>query len=233
MKINRSSLSDQVKEALLDRIVKGRYKPGERLIELTIAKEFDASQVTVREAFSKLEAMAFLESKPHRGTFVREITDREMSESTMVRGVLEEAAAVEAAGALKDRIEELRIENKGMLNAFQHGDLDGVAQHNVNFHRLIVQATGNSVLMKVWESLAFEAKSRLCANRAAQSVVLMGIKSNEAIIEAFARGDGEAAGRSLRQQSKKCGLAQATVTGRFTPEELQKALKEAGLPSKA
>src|SRR2546426_564614 len=99
--MNRLSLSDQVKEALLERIIKGQYKPGERLVELSIAKEFETSQVTVREAFSKLEALTVLESKPHRGTFVREISDQEMGESTMVRGVLEEAAARTAAGVLR------------------------------------------------------------------------------------------------------------------------------------
>jgi DNA-binding GntR family transcriptional regulator len=227
MKVNRSSLSEQVKDSILERIVKGRYKPGERLVELAIAKEFDISQVTVREAFSKLEAMSFLESKPHRGTFVREISDQEMGESTMVRGVLEEAAAIKGGQVLKGRVAELRAEVKGMMDAFEKKDLDGVAEHNVNFHRMIVQATENSILIKVWESLAFEAKSRLCANRAAQAVVLMGIKSCQPIIDAFERGDGETAGRLLRQQSEKCGMAQVTASTRITSEEFQKALAAA------
>jgi len=227
MKMNRLSLSDQVKQAILERIIKGHYKPGERLVELAIAKEFETSQVTVREAFSKLEALTVLESKPHRGTFVREISDQEMGESTMVRGVLEEAAARKAAHVLKGRVDALRTETKGMLDAFENGDLDGVAQHNVNFHRMIVHAAGNTVLTKVWESLAFEAKSRICANRAAQAVVLMGIKSCEPIIEAFVKGDGVTAGRLLRQQTEECGEAQAT--GRFSREDLKKALTEAGI----
>lgn len=227
MKMNRLSLSDQVKEALLERIIKGRYKPGERLVELAIAKEFETSQVTVREAFSKLEAMTVLESKPHRGSFVREITDQEMGESTMVRGVLEEAAARKAEHVLKQRVAELRSEVKAMMDAFDQGDLDGVAQHNVNFHRMIVHAAENTVLTKVWESLAFEAKSRICAQRAAQTVMLMGIKSCEPIVDAFARGDGENAGRLLRQQTEKCGIAQATASTRITPGDVQKALAAA------
>ena len=230
MKVNRLSLSDQVKQVILDRIVKGRYKPGERLVELTIAKEFETSQVTVREAFSKLEAMAFLESKPHRGTFVREISDQEMGESTMVRGVLEEAAAVKAAHVLKGRAAELRAEVKSMIEAFERKDLDGVAQHNVNFHRMIVHATDNAVLIRVWESLAFEAKSRICASRAAQAVVLMGIKSCEPIVDAFERGDGVTAGRLLHKQTEECGTAQAT--GRFSFKDVKQALAEAGFESK-
>jgi DNA-binding GntR family transcriptional regulator len=193
---------------------------------LAIAKEFDISQVTVREAFSKLEAMSFLESKPHRGTFVREITDQEMGESTMVRGVLEEAAAVKGAKVLKGRVPELRAEIKGMMEALEQQDLDGVAQHNVNFHRMIVQAADNSILIKVWESLAFEAKSRLCASRAAQAVMLT-IKSCEPIVDALERGDGATAGRLLRKQTEECGEVQAT--GRFSVGDIKKALAEAGV----
>ena len=227
MKMNRLSLSDQVKDALLDRIIKGHYKPGERLVELVIAREFETSQVTVREAFSKLEALTFLESKPHRGTFVREISDQEMGESTMVRGVLEEAAARKAANVLKGRSADLRAEIKGMMESFERNDLDGVARHNVSFHRMIVQATENNVLIKVWESLAFEAKSRIFAHRAAHAVMLMGIKSCEPIVDAFERGDGTTAGRLLRKQTEECGEVQAT--GRFSSAELQKALAEAGI----
>src|SRR5438046_10617327 len=93
MKVQKNSLATQVKDALLDRILKGQYKPGDRWVGLTVAKDLGVSQAPVREAFQILEAMRFVESQPHRGTRVREISDREMSESTVVRGVLEEAAA--------------------------------------------------------------------------------------------------------------------------------------------
>lgn len=227
MKVQKQSLADQVKDVLLDRIIKGRYKPGDRLVELTIAKELEVSQAPVREAFQRLEAMRFVESRPNRGTFVREIPDREMGESTIVRGVLEEAAARKAASVLKERIDELRAELKAMTDALNKNDYEGVMRHNVNFHRMIVHASDNQVLIDVWESLAFEAKSRLCAEKAAPSVMLKGVKSSEPIVEAFARGDGETAGRLLRLQTEQCGLAQATASIRVTPEELKKALAAA------
>lgn len=224
MKVQKQSLADQVKDVLLERIIKGRYKPGDRLVELSIAKELEVSQAPVREAFQRLEAMRFVESRPNRGTFVREISDREMGESTIVRGVLEEAAARKAANVLKGRIDELRAEVKGMNDALSAGDFDGVARHNVNFHRMIVHASDNLVLIEAWESLAFEAKSRLCAQRAAHAVMIKGVNTCEPIVEAFARGDGETAGRLLRLQTEECGVAQATASIRVTPEDLKKAL---------
>jgi DNA-binding GntR family transcriptional regulator len=232
MKVQKQSLADQVKDVLLDRIIKSRYKPGDRLVELTIAKELEVSQAPVREAFQRLEAMRFVESRPNRGTFVREITDREMGESTTVRGFLEEAAARKAAHVLKGRVDELRAELKGMNDALNRNDFDAVTRHNVNFHRMIVHASDNQVLIDVWESLAFEAKSRICAQKAAHAVMLKGIKSSEPIVEAFARGDGETAGRLLRKQTEECGMVQATATSRIAPEELQKALQAAAAEGK-
>jgi len=229
MKVQKQSLADQVKDVLLERIIKGRYKPGDRLVELSIAKELEVSQAPVREAFQRLEAMRFVESRPNRGTFVREMPDREIGESTIVRGVLEEAAARKAANVLKGRIDELRTEVKGMTEGLANGDFDTVAKHNVNFHRMIVHASDNLVLIDAWESLAFEAKSRLCAQRAAHAVMIKGVKSCEPIVEAFARGDGETAGRLLRLQTEDCGIAQATASVRVTPEELKKALAAAGV----
>lgn len=223
MKVERTSLSDQVREILINRIVDGKYKSGERLIELTVAKDLGVSQAPVREAFQQLVAMRFLETEPHKGTRVREISDQEMGESTMVRGYLEEAAARFAANALKGKLDVLRGEVQAMHEALEKGNLLAVAKHNVNFHRTIVHASGNKVLIDVWESLAFEAKSRLCAQRAAHSV-LSGIKSCEPIIAAFERGDGEAAGKLLRLQTEQCGDAQKTASLRLSTDEVQKAL---------
>lgn len=227
MKLERSSLADQVREILITRIIEGKYKAGDRLIELAVAKDLGVSQAPVREAFQQLVAMRFLETEPHKGTRVREISDREMGESTIVRGYLEEAAAREAAKHLKSKIAELRTEHEAMATALEKENFLAVAKHNVNFHRMIVHACGNQVLIDVWESLAFEAKSRICAQRAAHAVMLKGVKSCEPIIEAFARGDGETAGRLLRQQTNECGDVQRTSTERLSAADFRKALAQA------
>jgi len=227
MKLERQSLADQVREILITRIIEGKYKGGERLIELTVAKDLGVSQAPVREAFQQLVAMRFLETQPHKGTRVREISDQEMGESTIVRGYLEEAAARHAAPTMKNKIAELRAEYQAMSDALAKENFLSVAKHNVNFRRMIVHACGNKVLIDVWESLAFEVKSRICAQRAAHAVMLKGVRSCEPIIEAFARGDGETAGRLLRQQTEECGDVQKTSTERLSASDFRKALAEA------
>src|SRR4051812_24212981 len=89
MNFDRQCMSDQIRDTLTSKIFDGRLQPGDRLVELEIAREFDTSQTPVREALRELESLRLVESAPYRGTRVRAISDREMFESYTVRGVLE------------------------------------------------------------------------------------------------------------------------------------------------
>ena len=98
--ISRTVLREQVKDVLLQRIVSGELKPGERLVETRIASELGTSQAPVREALRDLELLRMVESEPFRGARVRAFGDDELIEVYPVRAVLEELAAKEAAKLL-------------------------------------------------------------------------------------------------------------------------------------
>ena len=74
-------------------ILEGEFGPGDRLIEMHIAKEYGTSQGPVREALRELEMLGFVRSEPHRGTYVRDPWQRGMLELYELRGALEEFAA--------------------------------------------------------------------------------------------------------------------------------------------
>jgi DNA-binding GntR family transcriptional regulator len=93
MRAPRLLLREHVKEAILERILSGEYAPGERLVETRLAREFETSQVPVREALRDLEMLRFVESEPFRGARVRAVTPEEMLEIYPVRSALEEVAA--------------------------------------------------------------------------------------------------------------------------------------------
>jgi len=59
-----------IRGELLRGILSGRYRPGQRLLELAVAKEFATSQGPVREAFRELEATGLVVNIPRRGTYV-------------------------------------------------------------------------------------------------------------------------------------------------------------------
>src|SRR4051812_11787830 len=193
MLVQKDSVPGQVRRVLTERILAGQYAPGERLIELQVARELGVSQGSVREALRELEASRLVQSEPHRGTRVRVIRLAEMREAYFVRGVLEEAAAEGAARSFKGKVTDLREHVAGVLAAAADGDFGEQAAHVFAIHHAIVAASGNSTLLRLWESLALETRVRIrlswgdidCTQVAA---------SYDAIIAALERGDGKKAG---------------------------------------
>ena len=68
MVLDRDCMSDRICRTLAERIIGGLLAPGERLVEMRIAKEFRTSQAPVREALRELEALRLVASEPYRGT---------------------------------------------------------------------------------------------------------------------------------------------------------------------
>ncbi|WP_422928797.1 GntR family transcriptional regulator [Singulisphaera sp. PoT] len=187
----------KIRRALVQRILDGTYQPGDRLVELQIAGEFRSSQGPVREALRELEALRLVESVTYRGTRVRGISEPEMCESTHVRGVLEEEAAKLGAEALAKDIGPLREQLEGIRKAARKHDLDAYAEQNMEFHRTVVKASGNSVLLRLWDSLMLEVRVRVGLNQRSFNLEAVA-ESHAPIVEALARGDGVEAGRLLR-----------------------------------
>lgn len=198
--VKRASVPDQVRRLITERIIAGQYQPGDRLIELQIAREMGVSQGSVREALRELEASRLVETEPNRGTRVRVVTPREIHEAYFARGLLEEAAAIDAARVLKGNAAGLWEEFEAILCAARAGDLSLQAAHNTAFHRLIMEAAANSVLLRLWESLAFETRTRVnMARRGADPV--RDAETHRPIVEALDRGSGRIAGKLLREHA--------------------------------
>lgn len=200
MSVKKPSVRDQVRRVLTERILAGHYQPGERLVELQLARELGTSQGSVREALRELEATRLVETTPHRGTRVRHVGVPEIREAYFVRGLLEQAAALTAAPALAGRADELRPGVAAVLRAADAKDYSEQAAQVYGLHRTIVAASGNATLLRLWESLAFETWVRIrlgwgeINRRTAEA-------SYDRILAALDRGDGPTAGGLLREHA--------------------------------
>jgi DNA-binding GntR family transcriptional regulator len=158
MAVSRTVLREQVKDVLLQRIASGELKPGERLVETRIAQELGTSQAPVREALRDLQLLRLVESEPFRGSRVRVFDEEELVEVYPVRAALEELAARLAAEKLDGDVAALELELEAMKEAVRREDTHALVDHDVAFHRLIVEAAGNSVLEQCWKSLGVESR---------------------------------------------------------------------------
>ena len=84
-----STVEEAVTAALREAIITGVLKPGERLRQVPLAKELNASRVPVTAALHTLEAEGLVDYTPHRGTKVRVLEPEELEETYQLRIVLE------------------------------------------------------------------------------------------------------------------------------------------------
>lgn len=157
----RQSARDYIKETILERILSGQYKPGDRLIELQIAQEMQTSQGPVREALRDLQGLGLVDSETYKGTRVRQITDKELEDAYRVRSALEQLAAELAAPHLMGNVGELEKEVAAFTAAAQRRDMKSYAEHDMEFHRRIIEASGNDVLISMWDSVVLEGRFRM------------------------------------------------------------------------
>jgi DNA-binding GntR family transcriptional regulator len=211
MPVQRRSLKDQVKQKILERILKGRYAPGQRLREVALAKELDTSPIPVREALRELAILRVVESEAYKGVRVRQITPNELIEAYELRAVLECYAAEKGARNFKGKVEPLRKRYLAMLAAARAGDIEAYVQHDLPFHRLIVEAAQNAFLLRAWDGLGFEIRTRIFLTSKEFDMVQIA-KLHEPIVDAFERGDAKLAARLLREHS--LGFAAQVETSR-------------------
>jgi DNA-binding GntR family transcriptional regulator len=197
LSLTRAALGQQIREILLERIFKGELQPGDRIVELQLANELGTSQAPVREALRELQSLGFVEHQPYRGTRVRRITEDELAEIFPVRAALEELAAQEAASRLDGRVEELEREFEAMRAAAGRKDLHDLAGHDARFHRLIVEAAENKVLLDLWKTLRVEARVVVTALKTDIDFEELA-EMHRPLLEALAEGSPEKAGRALR-----------------------------------
>lgn len=198
MSFKRASTREQITQYLLERILDGTFKPGERLIELNIANELNTSQAPVRESFRYLEAMRMVVTEPYKGTRVREVTDRELEESSQVRAALEELGASLAASKLKGNVARITEESKLFMKAAKQKDVQRYSQHDIEFHRLIMEASGNQLLLSIWESVVLETRFLRTLSRIGEDQLVEFGQAHLPVIDALEEGDGPKAAAILK-----------------------------------
>lgn len=94
------TLPGRIARALVERIITGQLRPGERVGQDALAAEFGASHVPVREAFRRVEARGLLVSEPRKGVRVSSLDEASIVEITRMRGALESLALRHAMAAM-------------------------------------------------------------------------------------------------------------------------------------
>lgn len=149
-----ATLKAHVYAIVRDAIVSGRYKPGSRLNESQLAREFNISRIPIREALMQLQEHGLVMNHERRGMFVTELAEEDVQRINSVRIVLEAEAIRLARGRMTRtvaaRLTKLveQMENLGDSSEMESAALD------LEFHRTLWEAAGNPYLSKTLDSLS-------------------------------------------------------------------------------
>ena len=150
------TLSDRVYRHLAERLVAGRFAPGDKLSLRAVSEALGLSMMPVREAVSRLGAEGALDVLPKRAVSVPLMGVTQFRDITRVRVAIEGMAAAMAATsadehALRD-IEACEAEFRA-LSACKAPDLAHAVAANQAFHFALYRAAGSVEMLAIIERL--------------------------------------------------------------------------------
>ena len=147
-------LRDVVSEALRQAIREGVLQPGERLMEIQLADELGVSRTPIREAIRKLELEGFVVMVPRRGTYVADISLKDVVQVFEIRSALEELAAGLAAERITpDELEELERILVEINDYIARDDFDKIVDADIRLHGILYKASRNNRLVDILRNL--------------------------------------------------------------------------------
>ena len=193
-------LREVVSEALREAIHNGTLKPGERLMEIQLAEELGVSRTPIREAIRRLELEGFLVMVPRRGTYVADISIRDINEVFEIRKALD----VLAAGLAAERITEEELEQLERLlveigEYIDNGDADGIVVADGKFHDILYRASRNDRLVGIINNLREQFTRFRSISMAYPGRIQNTLEEHRRLVEAIGQRDAEQAQQCARE----------------------------------
>jgi DNA-binding GntR family transcriptional regulator len=155
MRLTPLTRTEQVRRAILQQILTGVLRPGQRLLEAKLSKELGVSQATVNAALQDLHNHGVVTKLLNRSTRVNRYTLADIEKLFAVRALLEPAAVAavssvwssEAQACLQEQVDQLR-------RAASTNDLAKLGIADYTFHQEIYRLSGNPFLMQASQAIA-------------------------------------------------------------------------------
>jgi DNA-binding GntR family transcriptional regulator len=137
-------LSDEVTDALRERIYRGDITAGDRLVEATLAGQLGVSRGPVRDALQKLRGEGLVVEQARRGFRVVELTAEDITNICELRAAVEgRCAQLLAAKKDSDAVDELKEVLREMTRAATEGDPRRHIELDLQFHESLCKLSGN------------------------------------------------------------------------------------------
>ncbi len=154
------NLRDHIEQRIINAILNGTFRSGERLVESAITEKLGVSRAPVREALSALEREGIVKHVHRRGYYVVDFTEKDLEEVYSLRLLLE-------IGALHRAIERVTEEDLSEMQrlvaelgkaAQDPSDSETIVALDLGFHRYLCNIADHSRLCSAWNNLSLQTQ---------------------------------------------------------------------------
>lgn len=223
--INRFSMREEVYNTLLDWIMEGILRPGEKVLDKDLAERLGVSRTPVREAIRRLEDKGLIESAANKWTRVARVSIEEPKKFYPIIWTLEELALEQGMEKLCEKDFELmdRLNTK-IAKAVNDGDAIKASLTDTEFHNVYIEKSGNQHLIDILQDLKIKFRRVEVTYFGGSACAMVSVEEHAAILEALRNKDSEGA-KSIVRQNWVNSLARL--------QEIEQELLEENLPADA
>lgn len=202
------TLTARIESQIAEQIISGRFPPGTRLDERSLAEELNVSRTPVREALRQLAHRGLTQILPMRGVVVSQISIKEIAEllqaNCELEGICARLSATTMTAMEKTELDYVFHQCKELAET---GNLADYLVANKTFHQLIIEGSHNTVLAQ----LVSDVRDRLSLYRQYhpqdENRLQNSTDAHQHIVDAILTGDAEQAYLSMCAHNTQLGSA--------------------------
>lgn len=197
--VSTTDLVTQIARQITAAIVTGQLKPGARLTELQLSRDFGTSRAPVREAARLLESQGLVTFSPRRGFSVRTFGATEMRDIYELRIGLElHAGYLAVERATEADIAALEKQLRRLYETADQTSIETQIFEDFAFHRMLCVASGNARMIKAYDELAMEMRAGITLIGKLYDDPQRMAETHEPIMDALKKRDAEELREALR-----------------------------------
>ena len=196
-----ASVADYLSAAIMS----GRFVPGQRLVEAELTANLGVSRGPVREALRRLSAEGLIEIVPNRGAVVRRLSMVEALELFEIRMELEALAARRAADNMVDSHVRAAFDTAiaPIWSVSTRHSTTDYLQENQRFHAAIMEASGNSQLVKLHQQLHLSLILAQISSSLSSHIISASLNEHRLIASAIRARDAAGADQAIREHLQR------------------------------
>lgn len=203
MRLDNSAAASMAYDEIKRRIIDLTYPPGTKLSEARLVEELGYGRSPIRTSFARLQGEGFIAVSPQSGTYVRQLSEREIEDIFECRLLLEThvtrlaAERIDAQELRRLRMAFGRLAPKGKAE-FPQELFDDVSALDSLFHATVYRAAGNTLISGILVNLLEKAQWLKKSSPSTPRRMKVWFAELERVLEALERRDGARAAECMR-----------------------------------